>query len=221
MLPIYIVGAGGLGKEVYILIEDINSKSPTYEIKGFVDADTSMKQVRIGKRVIEVFEEQKFIEENRQNIDIHLAIAIGTPFSIKNLSTFYKENTKFIYPNLIHPTVQYRKDALEIIEGNIIAANSILSVDVKFDSFNFINLNCTIGHDSTIGSYNVFNPGVNLSGGLKVGNNNLFGTNSTILQYLKIGSNNTISAASFVSKDVDNNLILVGNPARIISFNKQ
>lgn len=221
MEPIYIIGAGGLGKEIYMLIEDINSKGPTYEIKGFLDADRSKKQVKIGKRIIDVFDEQKFIEENSQNTYIHIAIAIGTPISIRKLSTFYKENTNFIFPNLIHPTVQYKKDAFEMNEGNIISANSLISVDVVLDSFNFINLNCTIGHDTSIGSYNVFNPGVNLSGGLKIGNNNLFGTNSTILQYLQIGSNNTITAASFVSKDVDNNLILVGNPARVMSLNNQ
>lgn len=219
MKPIYIVGAGGLGKEIYILIEDINSKRLTYDIKGFLDADMFKKQVKIGRRIIEVFEEQKFIEENSQNTDIHLAIAIGIPNSIKKVSTFYKKNTKFVFPNLIHPTVQYRTDALEMKEGNIISANSLLSVDVLLESFNFINLNCTIGHDTSMGSYNVINPGVNLSGGLKVGNNNLFGTNSTILQYLQIGSNNTITAASFVSKDVDNNLILVGNPARVMGLN--
>ena len=60
-----------------------------------------------------------------------------------------------------------------------------------------------------------------LSGGLKVGSNNLFGTNSTVLQYLQIGTNNTITAASFVSKDVDNNLILVGNPARVMGLNNK
>ena len=72
-----------------------------------------------------------------------------------------------------------------------------------------------------MGSYNIFNPGVNVSGGISIGNRNLFGTNSTIVQYLQIGSNNTISAASFVSKDIDNNLILVGNPARVIGLNNQ
>jgi sugar O-acyltransferase (sialic acid O-acetyltransferase NeuD family) len=219
MKPIYIIGAGGLGKEVYILIEDINNKHHTFNIKGFLDADKSKKKVKIGEKVIEVFDEHKFLDDNRNNSDIHLAIAIGTPNSIKNISTFYKENTKFVFPNLIHPTVQYRENTLYMKEGNIISANSIISIDVKLDSFNFINLNCTIGHDTSIGSYNVINPGVNLSGGLKVGNNNLFGTNSTVLQYLQIGSHNTITAASFLSKDIDNNLILVGNPARVMGLN--
>ena len=221
MKPIYIIGAGGLGKEVYILIEDINSKKPTYDIKGFIDADLSKKQVKIGKRIIEVFSEKKFIEKNYQNENIHLAIAIGSPNSISKVSKFYKGISEFIFPNLIHPTVHYRQDAIVMNEGNIISANSQISVDVEFDSFNFINLTCTIGHDTKMGSFNVINPGVNLSGGVIVGNNNLIGTNSTILQYLQIGNNNTITAASFLSKDVDNNLILVGNPARVMGLNNK
>jgi sugar O-acyltransferase (sialic acid O-acetyltransferase NeuD family) len=219
MKPIFIIGAGGLGKEVYNLIDDINSISPTYDIKGFLDKDISKKQVKIGNRIIEVFKEDFFLEKKFKHQNVHLAIAIGSPNAISKVCKFYKGISEFIFPNLIHPTVQYRNDAIDMKEGNIISANSQISVDVEFGSFNFINLTCTIGHDTKIGSFNVINPGVNLSGGVIVGNNNLIGTNSTILQYLQIGNNNTITAASFLSKDVENNLILVGNPARVMGLN--
>lgn len=221
MKPIYIIGAGGLGKEIYILIDDINKKNLTYDIMGFLDADSSIKQVKIGKKIIEVFSEKHFLEKKHQNGNINLAIAIGSPSIISKVSKFYKNIGEFNFPNLIHPSVQYRHEAIEMNEGNIISANSLISVDVELGSFNFINLNCTIGHDTKMGSFNVINPGVNLSGGVILGNNNLIGTNSTILQYLQIGNNNTITSASFLNKDVDNNLILVGNPARVMGLNNK
>jgi UDP-3-O-[3-hydroxymyristoyl] glucosamine N-acyltransferase len=65
----------------------------------------------------------------------------------------------------------------------------------------------------------VINPGVNLSGGVKIGDQNLFGTNATITQYLNIGDRNSFSAASFISKNIENNQILIGNPARVIGLN--
>lgn len=220
MKSIYIVGAGGLGKEVFILIEDINFNSQTFEIKGFLDSDKRKKHVKIGTRIIEVFDEERFLEENSQNSNINLAIAIGSPIILKKVTEYYKENTKFVFPNLIHPSVQYRIDTLHLIEGNIISANTFISTDVTLGSFNIINLNCTIGHDTKIDNFNVINPGVNLSGGVTIGSQNLFGTNSTIIQYLCIGNQNVVSAASFIAKSIENDQVLMGNPARVISLNK-
>ena len=39
MKEILILGAGGQGREVAFLIEEINRASRTYEIAGFVEAD--------------------------------------------------------------------------------------------------------------------------------------------------------------------------------------
>ena len=219
MRSIYIVGAGGLGKEVYTLIEEINKVTQIYSIKGFLDADASIKEVNIGKRKFSVFEEQNFIEQNYANPEIYLAIAIGTPGAIYKVANYYKEHTKFNFPNLLHPTVQYTADSIDMKEGNIIAANTFISIDVSMGSFNIINLQCTIGHDTTMDSFNVINPGVNLSGGVTIGNQNLIGTNATIIQYLNIGNQNTISAASLISKSIENNHVLMGNPARVIGLN--
>lgn len=219
MNQIYIVGAGGLGREVYTLIEEINKVNKIFNLMGFLDADPSKKTVTIGKKIIPVFEEKLFLEQNSNNPQIHLVIAIGTPDSIYKIANYYKENTLFQFPNLLHPSVQYTVDAIKLQEGNIIASNTFLSIDVNIGSFNIINLHCTVGHDTQIGSFNVINPGVNLSGGITLGNQNLLGTNATILQNLSIGNSNTISAASFISKSIDNGQILIGNPARVIGLN--
>ena len=41
MEPVVIVGAGGFGREVHALIEDINRVVPTWEILGFADDDSA------------------------------------------------------------------------------------------------------------------------------------------------------------------------------------
>ena len=67
---------------------------------------------------------------------------------------------------------------------------------------------------------NVINPGSNISGNVTIGNCNLIGTNSSIIQGTIIGDNNLISAASLISKDIENNFQLMGNPARVIGKTK-
>lgn len=53
-----------------------------------------------------------------------------------------------------------------------------------------------------------------------IGNNVSLGANVTIIGDVKIGNNVTIGAGSVVVKDVPDNAVVVGNPARVIKFNK-
>jgi sugar O-acyltransferase (sialic acid O-acetyltransferase NeuD family) len=214
---IYILGAGGLGKEFFHLLKDINKDKKSLEFMSFIDNNPEILDIKIGKERFPVMSESYFIEHFGMSEDINLVIAVGQPKHIKRIATFYLENTKINFPNLIHPSVITDFDSLDLGIGNVITAGCILPVDVSLNSFNIVNINSTIGHDTIIGSYNVINPGANISGNVSIGDENLIGTNCTILQTLKIGSQNTLSAASFIAKDVLNSQTLMGNPARIIS----
>ena len=43
MRDIFIIGAGGVGKEVAFLIEEINKKNPIWNIVGFIDDNNEIK----------------------------------------------------------------------------------------------------------------------------------------------------------------------------------
>lgn len=52
-----------------------------------------------------------------------------------------------------------------------------------------------------------------------IGNNVLIGANVVIIGAVNIGNNVTIGAGSVVVKDIPDNAIVAGNPARIIKYN--
>jgi acetyltransferase-like isoleucine patch superfamily enzyme len=52
--------------------------------------------------------------------------------------------------------------------------------------------------------------------GIIIGNNVWIGSNTLILDGVKIGNNSIIGAGSLISKDVPENVLIVGNPQRII-----
>lgn len=62
-------------------------------------------------------------------------------------------------------------------------------------------------HDEVLGS----------SGKVTIGNNVFIGMNSTILKGVSIGNNVIIGANSLVNKDVPDNVVVAGNPAKIIT----
>ncbi|MBI6066215.1 acyltransferase [Clostridium perfringens] len=54
------------------------------------------------------------------------------------------------------------------------------------------------------------------SGKVKIGNNVFVGVNSTILKGVSIGNNVIIGANSLINKNIPDNCVVVGNPAKII-----
>ena len=54
------------------------------------------------------------------------------------------------------------------------------------------------------------------SGRVKIGNNVFIGMNSTILKGVNIGNNVIIGANSLVNKNIPDNSVVAGNPARVI-----
>lgn len=72
--------------------------------------------------------------------------------------------------------------------------------------------NCIIRHNTTIGSRN------SETDCPTIGSNVDIGCNALILGKIKIGDNVVIGAGSVVLKDVENNAIIVGNPAKVIKY---
>lgn len=53
---------------------------------------------------------------------------------------------------------------------------------------------------------------------VRIGNNVWMGGNSVVLMGVTIGRNAVIGAGSVVTKDIPDNAVAVGNPARVIRY---
>jgi sugar O-acyltransferase (sialic acid O-acetyltransferase NeuD family) len=209
MKDIVIVGSGGLAKEIKCLIDDINDRTPEWNLLGFIDNWGRQKGDEIieGKAVIGTTDDL-----NAMNKEIYAIIAIGIPGRIKDAAEkIVDPNVKF--PNLIHPTAIVRSD-VKIGFGNIITFSNLISCNVEIGNFNFFNIKCAVGHDTKIGSYNVFNPNAEISGNVIIGDGNFWGLNSSVLQGKRIGNNNTIGACTFVISAIQDNGSYFGIPAK-------
>lgn len=212
MKDIVVVGAGGFGREVAWLIEDINKVNEEWNIIGFVDDSDSIQGTDInGYKVvgnIEWLKNQKFNVVN----------AIGDPIVKKKVIERLIDSEN-IYPVLIHPSVIYSRQ-VSFGEGSIVCAANIITTNIEIGKHVIINLDCTIGHDAAIGNYTTILPSVNISGFVKTEEGVSIGTGSAVIQGVRIGENTVIGAGSVVVKDLPANCTAVGTPAKPIKFHE-
>lgn len=216
MDKIAIIGAGGFGREVHSLIEDINQNNSQYEFIGYFDDGENKGEIINGYPILGSVDDINKWEEN-----LCITIAVGNPQTKKNIIKRIT-NINISFPTLIHPTVLIgnRKFAnTNIGAGCIICAGTIITVNINIEDFVILNLSCTVGHDTIIGKYSSFMPTVNISGEVKIGEEVYVGTGAKIINQLEIGEKTIVGAGAVVSKSLPSNCTAVGVPAKIIKFN--
>lgn len=87
---------------------------------------------------------------------------------------------------------------------------------VSFGDNCFIGPNCSFYTAVHPVDYKLRNKGLEKALPIKVGNNVWFGGGVTVLPGVTIGNNVVVGAGSVVSHDVTDNVVVAGNPAKII-----
>ncbi len=101
-------------------------------------------------------------------------------------------------------------------EGIQVMASSTIIEGVRIGDYCIINTGASVDHECEISSYSEISPNATLCGEIKIGKNVWIGANATILPKLTIGKNSIVGAGSVVTKDIEDNAIYVGNPARLL-----
>lgn len=212
MKKIAVFGAGGFGREVHMLIEQINKTSPQWEFTGFFDDDAGKHNKRINNQpVLGGLDAVNSIKE-----ELNLVFAIGNP-KVKRSLVKRISNPLIKFPVLIHPNVLLGSpEFLEIGEGTIICASNIITTNIKIGRHVILNLACTVGHDTVIEDYCSFMPTVNVSGEVLIREGVFVGTGAKIINQLEVGANSVIGAGAVVAKNIPADCTAVGVPAKPI-----
>lgn len=148
--------------------------------------------------------------------DERLIISIGDNVIRKKLSSLIKHQ----FGIAIHRTTLIDK-IVEIGNGSVLMQNVTIQRGTKIGKQCIINTCSSIDHDCLIHDFVHIAPQSTLCGGVEVGEGTLIGANSTIIQNIKIGKWTTIGAGSVIINDVPDFAVVVGNPGRIIKYNRQ
>jgi sugar O-acyltransferase (sialic acid O-acetyltransferase NeuD family) len=212
---IAIFGAGGFGLEVAMLIEQINAIEPQWKLIGFFDDADGLEPEINGYPLL-----GNLSTLNRWDEDLCVAFGLGISKTRQQVVDKIA-NSRVVYPTLTHPSViMGNPEYVEIGEGGIICAGTIITTNIRIGRHVVLNLACTVGHETEIGDFCSFMPTCNISGEVKIGKATYWGTGAKIINNITVGENAIIGAGAVVTSDIPSNVTAVGVPAKIIKSNK-
>lgn len=194
------------------LVEAINRHTPTYQLIGFITKEFDNDPPILGHPVIGGYEAIPALLE--QHADLVFFNHINSPLAdVKEAEVFLAQHDCTIV-SLIHPDIDLGH--VTIGENCLLSEGAVVGSKVTIGRHFTCRLHSTISHDVTIGDYVYVSPGVTVCGCTTLKNCADLGAGCTILPRLTIGENSIVGAGAVVTKDVPDNVTVVGVPAKII-----
>ena len=213
MKDLIIFGASGFGREVAWAVERINKVYPTWNLLGFIDDNENLQGAEInGYKVLgKTGDVSKYA-------DAYFVCAVGaSKVREKIVNKMRAINPSIKFGTIIDPSVEM-SELVDIGEGTIICAHTIITVNITIGNHVIINLDCTIGHDAIVKDFVTLYPSVNVSGITNIGHAVELGTELQIIQGKSVGDYSIVGAGAVITKDIPAKCTAVGSPAKPIKF---
>ena len=207
MTEIAIYGAGGFGREVNLILQQLIKKGYPYHFLGFFDDED--KSIEFGKSYLGDTEKL-----NNWKTPISIALAIGDG-KVRKKVVDRISNPKVEFSKVVSPNAIFN-DIINIGAGSIICAGANLTTNIEVGEFVVVNLNSTIGHDCQLGNFSSVMPGANISGNVKLKECAFVGSGANVLNGVEMGENSILGAGGVLTKSLDANNTAVGVPAKIV-----
>ena len=205
-----IWGAGGLGREVLELAKIINDRDKRWDGFVFIVDGAAVSEVN-GVKVIEY-------EDAKKKFDgLEVIIGIGEP-AVREEKFNLLKNDGIATPSLIHPDVHV-PDTVKIGEGTVIQYGCFISSDITIGDNVFVQPQCNIGHDDELADGCIISGFGNLGGYVSIGKYTYIGLSVAVKERVNIGNYSIVGMGAIVYKDIPDEMIALGNPARPIAGN--
>ena len=211
--PLVIVGAGGLGREVLVLVRQLNEAAPRWRVLGFYD-----DQRPAHDQVHELPWLGPIDALNQHPEPVAVAVAIGNG---QQRAAVVGRLTapQLHFATLVHPSVALQAyQRIELGAGCIISQGCILTCDIRLGRHVLLNLGCTIGHDAQLADFCSLMPHANVGGEAQLAEAVYLGTNATVLNQVRVGAGAIVGAGAVAVRDLPAACTAVGVPAQVIKY---
>jgi sugar O-acyltransferase (sialic acid O-acetyltransferase NeuD family) len=209
---IILIGCGEQARVSIDAIEDQNQ----YEIFGLTTNDDSEMHRKIyGYEVICLDQDvEEVLKANPDITGYFLGVGIGTGSLKRRFELYTRFDALLDAVNVIHPASVISRHAT-MGKGNFVEAYARIANGVTLGNHCLVQSFTSINHDQTIHDNVLIGCNVSLAG-TSIGSHTTIADGSSIGFKKSVGSNCLINDGTVVTKDLPDNLIAYGNPARTL-----
>lgn len=204
-----IYGSGGAGREV----KEIADQNNYWKDIVFIDDTIEEGEFKGVKRMpFDTFQRNYSISE------VEVVIALGEP-KYKELLYNKVSDAGYRFANIIHPKAIINASA-ELGRGLIIKAGAIISSDAIVKDNVSVQEYAVVGHDTVVECHAQISAFVMIAGHCHIGKKTYIGLSVPVKEETKIGNNVIVGMGSVVIRDIPDDMIAMGNPARPMKRNE-
>jgi sugar O-acyltransferase (sialic acid O-acetyltransferase NeuD family) len=194
-------------------IADIIRLTGKYRIVGFLDDRENVQKGSsfCGAEILGGCEVLQSLFDNGVS---ELAFGFGNCHAKIELAQKVRE-LGFNLPAIVHVDATVA-DSARLGDGTIVGAGAVIEPNSVVGDCVLVNTRAIVAHDVVIGDGTHVGPGAIVCGKTKVGLISRIGAGATIIDGMNIGSETFIGAGSVVVRDIPDNVVAFGSPAKII-----
>lgn len=206
---IVILGASGHG---LVTLEAAIAQG--YDVAGFVDSFKPVGLEVLGRQILGHPDNlAALMRQHRFDSGI---LAVSNNFTRSVVAANVKRVAPdFRFVSVVHPRAWISPSATIGI-GTLVLPGAIVHTSCVVGEHAIVNTKVSLDHESELGPFASLLPGVTTGGGVRVGEFSCVCAGSTLSHQVKIGRHTMVGAGSLVLKDLPDEVLAFGSPARVV-----
>lgn len=211
MIQVWIVGAGGFGREVLTWLDDATlvGVDEAWTVAGFLDANPNAL-APFGVDLPIVSSPKDYTPQPQDRFVCGIGSVRAKLAVCRDLQ---ERGAQFV--TLIHRSALVGKRVTMGL-GCVICPRVVLTADIQLSQWVVFNVASGAGHDVVVGEGTTISGVCDLTGGAQLGEGVFLGSHAIVMPKVKVGDYATLGAGSVAFRDVPPYTTVMGVPAKTI-----